>query len=140
MKKWKLKKFFFFFKDWTTYFKYPIYPCYSMNFMILLHCFVICNVLGHFLPFQWFSCFSILWKMRSAKRQATFIVSISQLNKTSYSIKSRDQRLLGMVWEQRIQYWQFFALELNVWALNYIHTSSYFTHIYKKTVWTTLVL
>ena len=46
------------------------------------------------------------------KRQATFNVSIAQLNKNSYQIKSLDQRLLGMVWEQRNQYWPFFALEL----------------------------
>ena len=40
-----------FFQNETTYFKYHIYHSYSINFMILLICFVICNVLGHFLPF-----------------------------------------------------------------------------------------
>ena len=40
-----------FFKDWTTYCKYHIYHSYSMSFMVLLICFVICNILGQFLPF-----------------------------------------------------------------------------------------
>ena len=44
--------------------------------------------------------------MRSSKGQAAFNVSISQLEKTSYQIKSPEQRLYGMVWEQRSQYWQ----------------------------------
>ena len=52
LKKWKFKKkMYFFLKDWTPFFKYHIYHSYSMNFMILLIFFVICNVLGHFLPF-----------------------------------------------------------------------------------------
>ena len=39
-----------FFKDWTTSFKYHIYG-YSMHFMILLICFVSCNILGLFSTF-----------------------------------------------------------------------------------------
>ena len=38
-------------KDLPTYLKYLIYHSYSMNLMILLIGFVICNVLGYFLPF-----------------------------------------------------------------------------------------
>ena len=34
-----------------------------------------------------------------------------------------------MVWEQRRQYWPFFALDLHVWALNYVPMRSYFMHI-----------
>ena len=48
---WKsknLRRNFFFFKDWTSYFKYHIYHSHSIHFMILLIYFVICNVLGHF--------------------------------------------------------------------------------------------
>ena len=41
----------FFFKIEQLFFKYHIYHSYSMNFMILLICFVICNIFGHFLPF-----------------------------------------------------------------------------------------
>ena len=48
-KKWKFE--IFSFKDWTVYFIYHTYHSYRMNFMILLICFVLCNVLGHFLPF-----------------------------------------------------------------------------------------
>ena len=35
-------------KDFTTSFKYRIFHSYSMNLLILLICFVSCNVLGHF--------------------------------------------------------------------------------------------
>ena len=51
LKKWKLNKRRKKIWDWKTYFKYYIKHSYSMNLMILLICFVICNVLGHFLPF-----------------------------------------------------------------------------------------
>ena len=44
LKKWNWKKYVFFLKDRTTYFKYHIYHSYSIDFMILLICFVICNV------------------------------------------------------------------------------------------------
>ena len=51
LKKWKLKKNICFFLDSTYSFKYHIHHSYSMQFMILLVSFVVCNVLGHFLPF-----------------------------------------------------------------------------------------
>ena len=40
------------FRDSTTYFKYHIYHSFSMNFIIVLVCFVVRNVLSHFLMFN----------------------------------------------------------------------------------------
>ena len=72
-----------------SYIPFLLYEFYDfVNLCCHLQCFR-----PFFLLFLWFSCFSILWKMRSSQRQATFNVSISQLNKTSYQIKSPDQRL-----------------------------------------------
>ena len=53
----KINHFFFFFKYWTTYFNHHKYHSYTMNFMMLLICLVICNVLGHLLPFCDFHVF-----------------------------------------------------------------------------------
>ena len=106
-----------------------------MNFMILLICFVICNVQAIFYRFSDFNVFQYCEKCVSlnAKPLPTFNISTKQnflSNKKSGSTPLR---------EQRSQYCQFFALELHVWVLNYVHMSSYFTHIQKKTVRTTFV-
>ena len=89
--------------------------------MILLMGFVICNVLGHFFFFYSFSDFYVVKYCEKCVPLNSKLLSTFQLNKTSYKIKSPDQRPLGIVWDQRSQYWQFFALELHVWALNYVH-------------------
>ena len=82
-------------------------------------CFVVCNVLCHFERFSDFHVFQYCEKC----------ISKSQLNKTSYQIKSPDQCLPGMVFEQTSQYWLFLALLIHVWALNYVHRGLYLTHI-----------
>ena len=61
--------------------------------MILIVSFVVCNVLGHFLPFLVIFMFFNILEVRFSKRQAAFNVLISELNKTSYQIKSPGQRL-----------------------------------------------
>ena len=92
--KWKMTKIIYYFKDSTTYFKYHIFPYHSINFLILLVCFVVLNVLGYFFyGFIDFHVFQYCEKCFSLNAKRFNIVSISQLKKNFLSNKRPVQRL-----------------------------------------------
>ena len=66
--------------------------------------------------------------MRFSKRQAIFNFSISQ-QQDFLSNKKSGSTALKYEFEQGIQDWLFLAPKLNIWALNYVHMSSYLTNI-----------
>ena len=112
------------------------------NFIYIIHivwilwfffvCFVVCNVSGHFFLVI-FMFFNIV-KVCSPKRKAVFKLSISQLNKTSYQIKVHINPFKVWFGSKKSHNLLFLALKLNFLALNYVHMSSYFRNMYRRTV------
>ena len=79
--------------------------------------------------FRWCSLFWSPWPPCISTFQPASLLQLFQPS-NHFDQKKCVLGVKGMVWYESIQDWWFWAFNFHVWALKYVHMSSYFTHIY----------